>query len=148
MSEACLLDVNVLVSLAWPNHVHHGVALRWFRALEGSWATTPATECGFVRVSCNRAAVGVPVRPEEAISLLARLSAFGAHMSLPDDVELVAGGAEEGLVSRAALVSYKQVADAHLLALARRHGARLATLDAGVLALAGSQAKDVVLVAS
>ena len=27
-----LLDVNVLVALAWPNHVHHTQAHRWFSA--------------------------------------------------------------------------------------------------------------------
>lgn len=27
-----LLDVNVLVALAWPNHVHHVSARRWFAA--------------------------------------------------------------------------------------------------------------------
>jgi predicted nucleic acid-binding protein len=26
-----LLDVNVLIALAWPNHVHHGIARNWFR---------------------------------------------------------------------------------------------------------------------
>ncbi len=25
-----LLDVNVIVALAWPNHVHHESAHRWF----------------------------------------------------------------------------------------------------------------------
>ncbi len=27
---ALLLDVNVLVALAWPNHAHHGAAIAWF----------------------------------------------------------------------------------------------------------------------
>jgi len=27
-----LLDINVLLALAWPNHVHHGPALTWFAA--------------------------------------------------------------------------------------------------------------------
>ncbi len=34
---------------------------------------------------------------------------------------------------------------AHLLALARRHEVRLATFDRGVMALAGGQTEDVVL---
>jgi predicted nucleic acid-binding protein len=25
-----LLDVNVLIALAWPNHVHHDLAQTWF----------------------------------------------------------------------------------------------------------------------
>jgi predicted nucleic acid-binding protein len=27
-----LLDVNVLVAFAWPNHVHHSAAQHWFDA--------------------------------------------------------------------------------------------------------------------
>ena len=143
-----LLDVNVLISLAWPNHVHHAAAQRWFRARgDEPWATTPSSECGFVRVSSNRAAVGATVRPEEAISLLARLRAIKGHTFLPDDVEVVIGDdAGKDLVERGRMVSYKQVTDAHLLAVACRHGARLATLDRGALALAGEQPKGVLVI--
>jgi hypothetical protein len=35
------------------------------------------------------------------------------------------------------LVGHRQVPDAHLLALARRHGTRVATFDAGLRALGG-----------
>ena len=37
---ATLLDVNVLLALAWPNHQHHAVAHRWFRReSRRGWAT-------------------------------------------------------------------------------------------------------------
>ena len=53
-----LLDVNLLISLAWPNHVHHASALAWFGARDGQpWATSPVTEAGFVRVSSNPSAI-------------------------------------------------------------------------------------------
>ena len=64
-----LPDVNVLIALAWPNHVHHDPARSWFAAnLNTGWATCPLTEAGFVRLSCNRLAVkqeafGLPARP-------------------------------------------------------------------------------------
>ncbi|MGH9896422.1 MAG: type II toxin-antitoxin system VapC family toxin, partial [bacterium] len=49
-----LLDFNVLVALAWPNHVHHQAAVKWFLTNQsGGWATSPLTESGFVRVSSN-----------------------------------------------------------------------------------------------
>ena len=36
---AALLDVNLLVALAWPNHVHHQAAHRWFaRRARHGWA--------------------------------------------------------------------------------------------------------------
>lgn len=128
--------------------MHHGAAQRWFRDRgDEPWATTPSSESGFVRVSSNRAAVGSPVRPEQAISLLARLRALEGHAFLADDIELVIGDATgEDLVERGTVVSYKQVTDAHLLAVARRHGARLVTLDRGALALAGKQPADVLVI--
>ncbi|HLI43204.1 MAG TPA: TA system VapC family ribonuclease toxin [Acidimicrobiales bacterium] len=138
-----LLDVNLLVSLAWPNHVHHVAAQRWFRKRRRSWATTPVTESGFVRVSCNSSAIPTAVAPIQAIALLAQLRHVPGHTFLPDDVELLAG---EQLVDTTRVVTYRLVTDAHLLAVARRHGARLATLDRGVRELAGDNANDVELV--
>ena len=50
-----LLDVNVLIALAWPNHVHHGEALRWFEAKAvKAFRTCPMTQAGFVRISPTR----------------------------------------------------------------------------------------------
>jgi toxin-antitoxin system PIN domain toxin len=139
-----LLDVNLLVSLAWPNHVHHGAARRWFRARSPQpWATTPVTESGFVRVSSNSAAIPTAVSPSEALQLLSRIRQVKDHVFLPDDVECVVG---ESQVPASHVVGYRLVTDAHLLAVARRHGARLATLDRGVAAMAGEKASDVVLV--
>lgn len=140
-----LLDVNVLVALAWPNHVHHDVARRWF--LESSpsgWATCPPTESGFVRVSSNPA-VPYAVTPADAMSLLARLRYVEGHEFLDDDVSLVASPH----VDRGRIVSHRQVTDAHLLAIARRHRARLATLDVGLRrALSRGQDDDAVIVIS
>ncbi|MEI6623061.1 MAG: TA system VapC family ribonuclease toxin [Actinomycetes bacterium] len=140
-----LLDVNVLVSLAWPNHVHHVAARTWFsnRLPEQGWATTPITECGFVRVSSNRSAIPTAVTPVEALSLLARIRATAGHRFLPDDVEDVLG---QGYLASNRLVGHRLVTDAHLLALARRHGARLATLDRGVVTMAGAESTDVELI--
>jgi toxin-antitoxin system PIN domain toxin len=140
-----LLDVNLLVSLAWPNHVHHGAAQRWFRRRrEPAWATTALTECGFVRVSSNRSAIPTAVSPSEAVALLARMRAVHGHVFLPDDVEVITG--DTGYVDAHRIVTHGLVTDAHLLAVARRHGARLATLDHGMSALAGAHPDDVVLV--
>ena len=129
------------MSLAWPNHVHHEPALAWFRRRAGQpWATTPFTEAGFVRVSSNVSAIPAAVTPSEAIALLDRMREDSEHRFLLDDVPLVVGAHVD--VERVA--SYRQVTDAHLLAVARRHGAKLATLDRGMSALAGGQ--DVMMV--
>ncbi len=136
-----LLDVNLLVSLAWPNHVHHVQALAWFRRRHGQpWATTPFTETGFVRVSSNTSAIPAAVTPTEALGLLDRMREVAGHQFLADDIPLVVGA----FVAPEQVATYRQVTDAHLLAVARRHGARLATLDRGVAALA--RGDDLVLV--
>jgi hypothetical protein len=63
------------------------------------------------------------------MALLARMRGVAGHTFLPDDVQLVTG---EDQVDTARVLTYRMVTDAHLLALARRHGACLATLDRGV----------------
>lgn len=135
-----LLDVNVLVSLAWPNHVHHRVARQWFAGRHDGWATTPVTECGFVRVSSNRAVIADAVAPVEARWLLHQMCQVPGHAFFPDDVPLVVG---TGHVDTSQLASHGAVTDAHLLAVARRHRARLATLDRHLAGLAGTDAVHV-----
>jgi toxin-antitoxin system PIN domain toxin len=139
-----LLDVKLLISLAWPNHVHHQPAQQWFRARSPEpWATTPATESGFVRVSSNRSAIPTAVTPSEALSLLSRIRKIPGHVFLPDDLESVVGA---GHLAADRIVTHRLVTDAHLLALARRHRVRLVTLDRGVAVMAGHGASDVVLI--
>lgn len=125
-----LLDVNVLVALAWPNHVQHRRAHKWFEtARPGGWATCPLTQSGFVRVSSNRQVVPEARTPREAIELLARIVAVPGHVFWEDDVSLAASQQ----VDRDKLRGHRQVTDVHLLALALRRGGRLATFDRGVL---------------
>lgn len=129
-----LLDVNVLIALAWPNHAHHAQARAWFSANSAKgWATTPVTEIGFVRVSSNRAAIATATTPEIAGELLQQLTGLGRHEFWPDDVPHVTGDH----VDRNAVTSHRNVTDLHLLALARRHGGRLATFDAGISRFVG-----------
>ena len=131
-----LLDVNVLVALAWPNHVHHGLAHRWFRAhRRDGWATCPLTESGFVRVSSNRRAIPGASTPTEAIALLRRMRRLEGHVFWADDVS----PADSAATPFARVAGYRQVTDAHLLALALRRGGALATLDRGLAELAGSE---------
>ena len=139
----CLLDVNLLVALVWPTHVHHEPARRWFaRAVADGWATTPATEFGFVRVSSNAAGVGEPLSPAEALAVLDEIRRRRGHHWWDDDVSPT----DRRFVDPARLVGYRQVSDAHLLALARRHEGRLATLDHGLVDLAGGDARTRVTV--
>lgn len=131
-----LPDVNVLVALAWPNHVHHAAARAWFAAESPhGWATTPMTETGFVRVSANPRAVPGARPPREALLLLGRLCEQGDHEFWLDDVRL-----REVDTSR--MAGYRQVTDAHLVAVADRRGGCLVTFDRGIGDLAGPAMAD------
>jgi uncharacterized protein len=126
---AALLDVNVLVALAFRTHVHHERALAWWRAhaAEG-WATTPITEVGFVRVCSNSRALPDARTPAEAIGLLERMRTRRGHAFWGDDVTITG----EGAVDRVRLASHRCVTDAHLIALARRHGGTVLSFDRGL----------------
>lgn len=127
-----LLDVNVLIALAWPNHVHHDAARSWFTERRRSgWATCPLTEAGFVRVSCNPSAVRRTVTPREAIALLRRLRRLEAHSFWPLERSMVELPNE--ILAR--IQGYRQITDAVLLAAAMRRGGELATFDTGLASL-------------
>ncbi len=64
------------------------------------------------------------------------MRAHEGHRFLSDDVSLNDSDVPT-------LTGYRQVTDAHLLTLARRHGVHLVTFDSGILAL--SQGRDVEL---
>ena len=133
--------MNVLAALAWPNHVHHGLAHRWFRThRRDGWATCPLTESGFVRVSSNRRAIPGAVTPADAIALLRRMRRVAGHVFWADDVS----PAESDVTPFERVAGYRQVTDAHLLALALRRGGALVTLDQGLAELVGADERGAV----
>ena len=124
-----LLDVNVLIALAWPNHVHHPAARAWFEGRrEEGWATCPLTEAGFVRVSCNPSVVRHTVTPLDAIAVLEKLTRLGTHAFWPLDRSIVQ--LPEAIGAR--IQGYRQITDAVLLAAAVQRDGQLATLDSGL----------------
>jgi toxin-antitoxin system PIN domain toxin len=130
-----LLDINVLVALAWPNHEHHEFANRWFGQNErAGWATCPLTQSGFVRVSSNQRLIPAAKSPGEVVELLRRIVSLPNHVFFSDDISLVASK----FVDTGKLQGYRQVTDAHLLGIALRHDARLATFDGGIVGLVPS----------
>jgi len=132
-----LLDVNALVALAWDSHVHHAPMRAWFAANSSAgWATCPITESGFVRVSSNPVVLPSAIGVDAARAVLSALRARPGHRFLTDDVSLSDRDVP-------AIAGYRQVTDAHLLTLARRGGVRLLTFDAGVAAMSGGTAVEV-----
>ena len=127
-----LLDTNVLIALAWPNHIHHHEAQMWFaKRRSAGFRTCPLTQTGFVRISSNSQFTSPAVTPGEAVTLLDRVIRLPGHDFWPDDLPL--GAALERIP---ALTGHRQITDAYLLALADRHGGVLATLDRALAPLA------------
>lgn len=130
-----LLDVNVLIALTWPNHEGHDAARRWFAEdSPRGWVTTPVTETGFVRVSSNRHALATATTPRRANDMLGRLTSLPGHTFWPDSVRQVA----HGHVDLARLTGYRQVTDAHLIALCVENNGDLVTFDRAVRHLAAA----------
>ena len=136
-----LLDVNVLVALAWDSHVHHVAARAWFAAHGAKgWATCSTTENGFVRVSSNPKVLPSAIAVADARNVLAALRAAGAHRFLADDVSIVDADVP-------AMSGHRQITDAHLVALAGRHAMPLVTFDRAITGLAPAPDRVVVLAA-
>jgi uncharacterized protein len=131
-----LLDVNVLVALAWPGHQAHQKAQRWFaRHASQGWATCPMTQAGFVRIVCNRAFSPRAVTPREGLRALQITISHPHHQFWKDDIGL----AEALSASQAKLFGHKQITDAYLLGLAIRKKGILATFDRGIEHLLGRE---------
>jgi len=129
--SAGLLDVNVLIALAWPSHIHHEKAHTWMsKNLSKGWATCPITQCGFVRISSNPKIIPEAVSPIEAVALLEQFTEQPGHVFWPNILPLQHEAIPLDLVA-----GYKQVTDAYLLGLAVHHGGKLITFDAGVASL-------------
>ena len=123
--------------------MHHAAAHQWFRANRNrGWATCPVTESGFVRVSSNRRAIPKACTPGEAIALLRRIRGLPGHVFWADEIS----PADPQAAPFGRVTGYRQVTDAHLLALALRHGGRLASFDRGLAELAGPEGRDAVAV--
>jgi toxin-antitoxin system PIN domain toxin len=129
MTRVALLDVNVLVALFDPDHVHHDLAHDWF-ADDGQrgWATCPITEAGFVRVIASPAYGSAVTRPAELIDRLRRFCASGTHHFWPDAVSLC----DDTLFDPAFLAGHRQLTDVYLLGLAKTMDGRLASFDRSI----------------
>lgn len=121
-----LLDVNVLIALSWPSHVHHGAVHRWFsEERSGGFATCPMTQCGFVRISANPLIVSDAVSIPQAIDHLRLLAGHPDHVFWRDDLNLC----EQESLPTALMGGHRQLTDAYLVALAHQRRGKLATLD-------------------
>lgn len=128
---AHLVDVNVVIALLDPLHVHHERAHRWFGAREASpWHTCPTVQNGVVRVVSNPRYPNSQPAPV-VLASLASLAAHRDHVFLPDSVSLL-----DASVHTERLLASSQVTDTYLLHLAASNDAQLATFDARLVTTA------------
>jgi toxin-antitoxin system PIN domain toxin len=127
-----LLDINVLVALAFADHPSHSAAHKWFhRQRDRQWATCPLTQAGFLRLASrklggSRGAVGT------ALAGLERDCQSPLHEFWPVDIDL----RDLTDSQRSRLIGHNQVADMQLLLLSHRRKGQLATFDSGLKELA------------
>lgn len=120
-----LFDADALLALGYAGHPNHAKVLAFYATHPGSgrFHTTPITELAFVRIG-TVAGYFADLANAQTVLALMLASSRGRIAFLADDL---------GAASLPAYVKRaKDTTDGHLLALATRHGAKLATLDAGI----------------
>ena len=119
-----LLDVNLLLALIDPMHVHHESAHRWFAEKgQKAWATCPITENGFVRIASHP---NYPNRPGDVAAVLAvlrQLCEAPGHHFWSEDTGILQ------ILQSDAIITHVQITDVFLLGLAVHKGGKLASLD-------------------
>jgi toxin-antitoxin system PIN domain toxin len=119
-----LLDVNLLLALTDPMHIHHQPAHRWFvEKGQQAWATCPLTENGFIRIASHP---NYPNRPGDVAAVLAifrQIREASGHHFWPDDVSILQ------ILESGPIITHAQITDVYLLGLAVHKRGKLATLD-------------------
>jgi len=120
----CLLDINLLLALSDPMHIHHPLAHRWFAEKgQHAWATCPLTENGFIRIASHP---NYPNRPGDVTAVLAifrQLCEAPGHRFWPEDTSILQ------ILEPDAIITHAQITDVYLLGLAVHKRGKLATLD-------------------
>jgi toxin-antitoxin system PIN domain toxin len=124
--RTALLDVNVLIALVDPRHVHHELCHHWFADQNvRPWATCAITQNAVLRILGHPRYPNSPGSPAVVSAVLRQLVAHPRHRfweaapSLLDHLQVDTGQ----------LLDSGQITDAYLLALAVHHRGVLATLD-------------------
>lgn len=121
-----LLDVNVLIALIDPIHIMHDRAHAWFATFGAkAWATCPITQNGVLRIVGHTRYPGSPGTPAVVAGVLSALLSHPGHEFWPNDISLL----DRERIDASSLLNSSQVTDSYLLALAIKHGGKLATFD-------------------
>ena len=123
-----LFDVNVLLALFQPDHVHFDRAQEWWKTnQQHGWASCPLTQNGFARI-VSQQTYPKPLPTAEAVTRLAEQIDRTDHVFWPDDLSIADGA----VFDVSGILGPNQITDAYLLALAVKNGGRFVTLDQGL----------------
>ena len=129
-----LPDINVLIALFEPQHIHHSAAIDWFIGTKLSgWSTCPLTENGFVRIVSGPGYANLhlsPIQVADGLRILTT-STSNNHTFWADDVSLL----DTSLFDLADVRGHRQLTDLYLLGLCQKHNATFVTLDGAVQSL-------------
>jgi toxin-antitoxin system PIN domain toxin len=113
-----LLDVNALIAALWVPHQHHARFRTWAQTSPGDFATCALTELGYLRVMNTCYGTTIASAKQQLRALRASPSViFWRDADSPVDL----------LPSW--VTKHSQTSDGYLCALAKNHGAKLATFD-------------------
>lgn len=122
-----LLDANLLIALAWPNHTQHARSHEWFaKASTGGWGTCTVTQLAFIRVS-SHPKVAPHVSTQEAIEKLREITAMTEHSFWPEPPNGFCNPAFVG--TSPMMLTHGLVTDGYLATVAAFNSGMLATLD-------------------
>jgi predicted nucleic acid-binding protein len=122
-----LLDANAMIAAFDESHADHERARSFVDGLE-KFYTTPQTQGAFLRFFSRpwMDANGIRQEPRmstgEAMTHLKEIMSLPKHQFLADDLSY-------HLISMRSLSGFKQWNDAYLIALAKKHGLKLCTLE-------------------
>ena len=138
-----LLDINVLLALTDPMHVHHELSHQWF-AKKGrkGWATCPMTENGLVRIASHPKYPNRPGDVPAVLSILRQVCGSPGHHFWADDLSIL------DILTPNAIITHAQITDVYLLGLAIHNMGKLATLDQRIPAItvhSGRQALELLI---
>jgi toxin-antitoxin system PIN domain toxin len=123
-----LFDVNLLIALFQPDHVHYRKAHQWWQAhRKEGWASCPLTQNGFVRILSQPKYAG-SIAVDGALDLLERATNTTHHTFWPDDISLL----DAQRIDKNRILGPKHLTDIYLLALAVKNGGRLVTFDRAI----------------
>ena len=119
-----LLDINLLIALVDPMHVHHEAAHRWFAEYgQRAWATCPLTENGFVRITSHPSYPNRPGDVTAVLNILGQLCEAPGHLFWAEDISIL------DILAPSIIITHAHISDVYLLGLAVHKNGKLATLD-------------------